>query len=709
MNILARLMILLIAATGLVSAGNAQEKPPLAFNRGDLIATGFSGTAVIGTAPPTADNTFIDIRGASVRIFGLNAPKSPWDGSLYAPDRGWSVPAEQIGQVFGVAIGEPPQPNVAPNLYVGATSAYGLHIVRRAANGRVERLKGGGAGAQWAPGQFGLGLQGGPGSIYVVDGASGAVNLLANVTLDGVPNPGPGLGAIAYDAAHKQLFVSDLYTGMIHRIGTDGADLGRLDHGVTVRTQAQLQPVAFDARVRMNITSPSFQVNDPRTWGFAPAPRQVWAVAVHQSRLYYSVQEGPQIWSVGIGTDGAFMDDARLEVVVSDYPGPYPVTDITFASDGAMVLAQRSAFGAGFYEYTGFTQGGEPRVLRYTMKQPNDPPSPGLWRSEAAEYSVGFAGTMRNANGGVAFGYGYDRSNRLNLAACGETLFATGDNLRWNPSLTDRLAPGGAMNVHGIQLSPTPELRDTNFPQPWKSNAIDFDGKDDNAQALGWMGQVRVQAEPCQPAPAQSVAAVSQPPGTLPPSVSTPDSWTDQSECFGPGCQPPNCGLATCDPCTFAYAPEGLCPPPGDPIDLAIRKTGKTSPAPTVNGYLFNLAVTSVSGVYNGAGIITVRDTVPPGMTFASATGTGWNCSVLPASTPLPATARADHQLHLHRAGADHAEPVAGQHRHYGDGDRHAAVSALHQLRPRRRAAWDRADGYRSDQQHLVRDGEEAQ
>ena len=40
-------------------------------------------------------------------------------------------------------------------------------------------------------GQFGLDLQGGPGSIYKVDGRTGVVSLFANVTLDGVPNPGP--------------------------------------------------------------------------------------------------------------------------------------------------------------------------------------------------------------------------------------------------------------------------------------------------------------------------------------------------------------------------------------------------------------------------------------------------------------------------------------------------------------------------------------
>jgi hypothetical protein len=37
-------------------------------------------------------------------------------------------------------------------------------------------------------GQFGLDLQGDPGSIYKVDGTTGVVTLFAKVMLDGVPN-----------------------------------------------------------------------------------------------------------------------------------------------------------------------------------------------------------------------------------------------------------------------------------------------------------------------------------------------------------------------------------------------------------------------------------------------------------------------------------------------------------------------------------------
>lgn len=75
------------------------------------------------------------------------------------------------------------------------------------------------------------------------------------------------------------------------------------------------------------------------------------------------------------------------------------------------------------------------------------------------------------------------------------------------------------------------------------------------------------------------------------------------------------------------------CKKPNDlKIDLAVVKTGGTSPVPQVNGYAFHLAVASVGTPFNGANVITVTDVVPAGMTFNSATGTNWTCATLPAA-----------------------------------------------------------------------------
>jgi hypothetical protein len=67
----------------------------------------------------------------------------------------------------------------------------------------------------------------------------------------------------------------------------------------------------------------------------------------------------------------------------------------------------------------------------------------------------------------------------------------------------------------------------------------------------------------------------------------------------------------------------------GTPVDVAIAKTGFTSPPLHVNHYGFTLTVTNMLAGFPGNGIITVTDVVPAGMQFTSITTTGgpWNCT----------------------------------------------------------------------------------
>ena len=71
---------------------------------------------------------------------------------------------------------------------------------------------------------------GGPGSIWKIDGRHGAVTLFANVVLNGVRNSGPALGGLTFDPGSRQLFVADRDTGMIHRFTLDGVERGIFDH-----------------------------------------------------------------------------------------------------------------------------------------------------------------------------------------------------------------------------------------------------------------------------------------------------------------------------------------------------------------------------------------------------------------------------------------------------------------------------------------------
>ena len=85
----------------------------------------------------------------------------------------------------------------------------------------------------------------------------------------------------------------------------------------------------------------------------------MFAVAVQDGRLYYSVVEGPQIWSVGLNSDGSFADDARLEIDVTGTPNGNVVTGIAFDGAGTLYLAQRGEI-VGSYDYSVFAK---PEVL----------------------------------------------------------------------------------------------------------------------------------------------------------------------------------------------------------------------------------------------------------------------------------------------------------------------------------------------------------
>ena len=501
---------------------------------GDALVTGFSGILppTPGTRPPAgksaADLTFINPDGPSARVITLSRPGSVWNGRLIAAPKPFSVFAKDVGQVFGIAFDD----QTPPNIYLAATSQFGLNTVRRARDGTFERVKKGAPGAGWMRGQFGLDLQGGPGAIYKIDGRTGAPTLFANVTLDGVPNPGPALGNLAFDAARKQLFVSDLYTGMIHRFDLDGRELDRFDHGVNGRPAQRLAPVAFNPANRPNFGSDRFDTEKPETWGYAVAARQVWGVAVHQDRLYYSVASGPQIWSIGLQRDGSFANDPRWELDVPAQAGPLPISDIAFSHQGAMLLAQR-ALVAGAYDFTAFTRPGEPQVFRVWLKGPNDPPSPGRWKVVPEEYAVGFAGTHRNTNGGVALGYGYGQDGALSTNACEFSLWTTGQNLRNNAALRERLQPGGELVVHGLAGMPASPVRTFNEP-PWTSYFIDYDDAFNDPRASGHLGSVRIYSKPCVPPAVYSGPGYrTNPPYTYPPTVVV------ETECRRPDCPPP--------------------------------------------------------------------------------------------------------------------------------------------------------------------------
>lgn len=507
----------LIAVSGLLAGlAGAQAQPSDATRKtssaswqlaaGDAVISGFSGIVRLSARPETKvaswRRTFIDTDGVSLRVMALGAPGFIWDG------RQWSAPvnkvlkAADVGQVFGIALDDANLPNV----YFTATSAFGLHIIGddRNGDGLPDRLRSGRADARFMPGQWGSLPQAGPGSIYVLDGRTAEVRVLANITLDGELNSGPGLGNIAYDRAHRQLFVSDRDTGMIHRVSLDGVVIDHFDHGVEGRAAANLAAVPHDAANRADITSPAFDVEDPATWGLAAPLRRTFGLAVHGGRLYYAVARGesgrPEVWSVGLHRKtGAFLNDPRFELALPEDAPRDEVSDIAFSRTGAMIIAQRGKQHNAL-DYQSFAGTGDSRVYRFWPEWPDDPKTPARWHVQPEEHPVGFRSEYRNTNGGIALGYGYDRQGRINRRLCEGALWSTGEALRQNPdrTLRQRLKRSGKEAIIGVQGAPFRPARPVNTP-PWRAYFVDYDGKvmGTDVRKRGWMGDVEVYTPGC--------------------------------------------------------------------------------------------------------------------------------------------------------------------------------------------------------------------
>ena len=535
---LARAAALALAGGFFVAAAVAQEG---LVQPGDAVVTGFAGVAA-AQAPEGADPfdyVGIDLGGASARVVDLTA-LGPQGGESAVP-KPFTVTPSQVGQVFGVALDDADPPNI----YLAATTAYGLSIGVPDSGGQMKRVQHGEAGAQFVPGQFAPPEAGGsPGSIWRVDGTTGEVSLFATVAT--AATGAASLGGLAYDPATQQIFAADRSTGIVYRYGLDGTEQGSYDHGVEGRPDAGLPPIPQPAMTPVDITSPSFDTTNPASWGFAPPARRVFALAVHDHRLFYSLAQGPQVWSVTINAGGSVSGGARMEVEVPSLQDGVEITSIAFDGQGRMYLAERGAT-TGDYSMYALANGGQSRVLRYL------PNGPGQWQPAAEQYSVGMAPNYNNANGGVALGYGYAQQGEsavIDTNACGATVWTTGGRLLdpGDPSA----APGSFPYVDGLQGNAINLVQPQNMP-PTASWFIDYDDKAGYPDFRGYMGAVAT--PPCA---GQS---------TPPPVMCPPGTYYNGSQCIiVPTCPPGTtyqnglCVYPTCPP--GYYVQNGQCVPP---------------------------------------------------------------------------------------------------------------------------------------------------
>jgi hypothetical protein len=465
------------ATLAFLVAGPAFSQQQAVVAPGQAVVTGFSG--FVAYPPPANADPFdyvtLNTLGPSARVVDLTNPGP--QGVLSPAPKPLTINAAQVGQVFGVALDNAPQPNI----YLGATSLYGLSIFRPDPQGLLKRQRQGAPGAQFVPGQFGPPeLGGSSGSIWRVSGTTGEVSLFSAV---GIGSPA-SLGGLAFHAGTQQIFATDRATGIVYRLSLDGLIKGTYDHGIEGRPGAGLAPLPLGPVAPVNINGPQFSTDNPATWGFAPPARRVFALAVHNDRLYYSIAQGPQIWSAGIRPTGSIPgSDARLEVEVPSLADGVEITSIAFDAQGRMYLAERGRTTGDYYMYH-VASAGQSRVLRYVPKAPGDP-APGRWRLQPDQYSVGLAPFYNNADGGVALNYGYTPAGALNPGACGANVWMTGERL---------MDPGNAQagtfeTVDGLQGNAASVFQPQNMP-PSAAWFVDYNDQPGNENYRGHMGDI---------------------------------------------------------------------------------------------------------------------------------------------------------------------------------------------------------------------------
>ncbi len=276
----------------------------------------------------------------------------------------------RLGQVFSLALDDANPPNI----YAAASSAYGLPIVVPDADGDgvPDRSRRGAPNAAFMPGLFGpITLDGGPGSIWKIDGSTGAVTLVRQCHARRRAEFRTG----ARRARVRSRIAPALRRRSRHRLDPSlharrrrtrtvrsrlaGAERGRLaaDRLRSAQAAEHREPDISTAAI-------------PATWAYAPPARRVFGMAVNGGRLYYAVAAGLRIWSVSLLPDGSFGPDARGEVSVPRGALPNSeVSEILFDDNGDMLVAERGA-PTGAYDYKALAESPENRVLRFRPKTP---------------------------------------------------------------------------------------------------------------------------------------------------------------------------------------------------------------------------------------------------------------------------------------------------------------------------------------------------
>ena len=371
----------------------------------------FVGSSVVATQyDPLNSNRVVvcvDISGKGSAPLNMHWGTTRYSHPTWDPNN--------LGTVFGVTV------DGNGNIYVAASTSYAMQLA-------------------------GLG---GWGAVYKLDALTGAISTFATL-----PNTGPGLGNINYDAANNQLFVTNFEDGRIYRLSMTGACLSTFSHATGIIGGCAADP------------------NDPA--GFVPLGERPWGVAVYNNRLYYglwtedmgrpSATAANTIWSIAL-SGGNFSGAPQLEITLPPLPGnnySAPPSEINFARTGCILISERTMY------QDMMPSAHASRVLEYRKI--------GLvWWPSSAIFGIGvFNGT--NAAGGAD----YDEDGDV---------WATGDALQFGPQY-----------IYGVQGTPC------NGGDPNNSILVDLNGVFTSSDKT-WIGALKVTCNArCTPPPRTMVA-----------------------------------------------------------------------------------------------------------------------------------------------------------------------------------------------------------
>jgi hypothetical protein len=163
-----------------------------------------------------------------------------------------------------------------------------------------------------------------PGQIKKIDAVTAEITVFATL-----PNNGPAFGNINYDCVSETFYVSNHEDGRIYQLDMDGDIVSTYDHATG------------------NVTvGPANEPGEPNGQ-FVPLGERPWAVQSNAGRLYYSIWGGGganTVWSVAYTGNSGIIDPATAKNEFQ-VPGSQPVSDISFAHNGWMLVAQRSMSG----------------------------------------------------------------------------------------------------------------------------------------------------------------------------------------------------------------------------------------------------------------------------------------------------------------------------------------------------------------------------